>query len=92
MCTIVAIRPANELYGDLVETAQYMYLEGEHMSRERKTISDVMNVEQSIKHRKSSKFHKLAPRSVKRDKTKTPDAKKFSKQVKSSKTGYYACE
>lgn len=41
----------------------------------RPKLSDVMTVGMALKSSKSSKMHKLKPRSVKRDKTKTKEAK-----------------
>lgn len=52
--------------------------------RERKVRSDVLSVAASITAQKSSKNHKLKPRSVKKDRSKSPEAKAQSKKVKSS--------
>jgi len=52
--------------------------------KERKTRRDIMTVGQAIKSHKSSKNHKLKPRSVKRDRTKSPEHKAHTKCVKMS--------
>jgi hypothetical protein len=49
-----------------------------------KHISDVLPVIQALKSNKSSKNCKIKPRSIKRDKTKTREAKSFSKHVRCS--------
>lgn len=45
----------------------------------RKTRADVMSPQEAVRARKSSKLHKLKPRSNKRDATKSSDAKKAAK-------------
>lgn len=52
--------------------------------KERKTRRDILSVGQAVKSKKSSKNHKLKPRSVKRDRTKMPENKTHSKCVKMS--------
>jgi len=50
----------------------------------RKTIKNIMTPAQAIRCNKASKLHKLKPRSVKRDKTKTVTSKAFSKKRSAS--------
>jgi hypothetical protein len=47
--------------------------------RSRKTRRDVLTAAEAVKAGKSSKSHKLAPRSVKRDGTKSREAKQMSR-------------
>lgn len=51
---------------------------------ERKTRRDVMTINHAMKAHKSSKNHKLKPRSIKRDRTKTPVYKAHTKAIKMS--------
>lgn len=44
-----------------------------------KSRADVMTVGMAVKHNKSSKNHKLKPRSNKRDHSKTQDAKEYTR-------------
>ena len=53
--------------------------------RQRRTKADRLTVEEASKASKSSKNHKLKPRSIKRDKTKTNEKKTFSRTVRASK-------
>jgi len=50
-----------------------------NLVKERKTIQDVLTVGNAITSKKSSKNHKLKPREIKRDRTKSTDAKTVSK-------------
>lgn len=60
--------------------------------KERKTIANVLTVEMAIKTGKSSKNHKIAPRSVKRDRTKTKKSRDISlKQRRSHELTYVDC-
>lgn len=52
--------------------------------KERKVRSDVLTVRDAIMAGKSSKNHKLKPKSAKKDRSKSPEAKKQSKKVKAS--------
>lgn len=52
--------------------------------RDRKTRKDVLTLQAAVKAQKSSKSHKLRPRTVKRDKTKTVEQKQRSKAKKTS--------
>jgi gamma-glutamylcyclotransferase (GGCT)/AIG2-like uncharacterized protein YtfP len=47
---------------------------------ERWTRADIMSVKSAVKANKSSKNHKLKPRSFKRDSTKTKDVKNMTKE------------
>ena len=47
--------------------------------RNRKTRADILTPADAMKSRKSSKSHKLKPRSVKRDRTKTTESKTATK-------------
>lgn len=51
------------------------FIDVDVVEKRRTKISDVMTVHMAIKSSKSSKNHKMKPRSVKRDQTKTRDAK-----------------
>jgi hypothetical protein len=50
----------------------------------RKTRANVLSVQEASKCCKSSKNHKLKPRTPKRDKSKTKEAKQFTKSVRMS--------
>lgn len=50
--------------------------------RSRKTIKDVLTPAEACKANKTSKSHKLKPRSAKRDRSKTPEKKAQSKRMK----------
>lgn len=52
----------------------------------RLTRKDVLTPDEAVKANKASKMHKLKPRSVKRDLTKTKEKKTTSKRVKMSHT------
>jgi hypothetical protein len=52
--------------------------------KERKVRSDVLTVRAAIMAGKSSKNHKLKPKSAKKDRSKSPEAKNQSKKVKAS--------
>jgi hypothetical protein len=56
----------------------------EVVPKQRKTRKDILTVGDAIKAHKSSKNHKLKPRSVKRDRTKSPETKSHSKCIKMS--------
>jgi hypothetical protein len=56
------------------------YLDIEPRVPAHKKRSDIMTPVEATKCRKSSKAHKLKPRSCKRDATKTQVAKAFTKQ------------
>lgn len=60
------------------------YFDVEVKAPKHKKISDVRSVSEAIKSGKSSKDCKIKPRSIKRDKTKTKEAKDFTKQVRYS--------
>lgn len=81
MATLTNSRPFDaDCFDD--KTAYFMDL---HVSpRERKTRAMVMTPLESIMCAKSSKNHKLAPRTPKRDRTKTKEAKAHSKAVRFS--------
>jgi hypothetical protein len=53
-------------------------------SKDRKVRSNVLSVRDAIMAGKSSKNHKLKPKSSKKDRSKSPEAKKQSKKVKAS--------
>lgn len=53
--------------------------------KKHKTIADVLTVQMAIKAGKSSKNHKIAPRSVKRDRTKTKESKKAALERRNSR-------
>lgn len=46
---------------------------------EHKTKADILTVPMAVKAGKSSKFHKMKPRSPKRDRTKTAEKKTWCK-------------
>lgn len=48
--------------------------------RDRKTRKDILTVGDAIRAHKSSKNHKLAPRSIKRDRTKSTEDKQFARE------------
>ena len=52
--------------------------------KERKVRSDVLTVGAAIMSNKSSKNHKLKPKSTKKDRSKSPEAKGQSKKVRAS--------
>lgn len=54
------------------------YLDIEVHVKERKTIRDVFTVAMAIDSGKSSKDHKLKPRSTRRDRTRSEEAKRAS--------------
>ena len=58
------------------------YLEIEAKVPAHKKRSDIMTPVEATKCRKSSKLHKLKPRTCKRDATKTQVAKAFTKQCR----------
>jgi len=63
------------------------HLDTEIPLKKRPTRADVLTVPEAIKAQKSSKTHKLPPRSVKRDRTKTKEAKKHSQAKNKSHAG-----
>lgn len=69
---------------EIDESEEDYNLDIEVMPRDRKTIKDIMTVREAIKSRKSSRHAKLKPRSVKRDRTKSPEQKRVSKTHKKS--------
>lgn len=70
-------------FDDICED-NYDYDDYECQPKERKVRSDVLTVCQAVASSKSSKNHKLKPRSNKKDRSKSPEAKTQSKRVKAS--------
>ena len=64
--------------------APYTYMDvdacAEALVPRHKTIADIMPLAQAVVARKASKLHKMKPRSVKRDRTKTRESRELSKQ------------
>ena len=78
-----------ENFWDDVDDCTYDFVDYEHgdyecKPKERKVRSDVLTVGAAIASNKSSKNHKLKPRSEKKDRSKSPEAKAQSKKVKAS--------
>lgn len=59
--------------------------------RERKTRKDIMTVYMAIVAKKSSKDHKLKPRSIKRDRTKLAEAKRSTVERKNERAIRECC-
>lgn len=57
----------------------FAYIEYDMDVPRKKSRADVFTVCEAIRSGKSSKAHKMAPREIKRDRTKTKEAKKVSK-------------
>ena len=76
-------------FWDDVDDCAYDFVDYEHgdyecKPKERKVRSDVLTVGAAIASNKSSKNHKLKPKSGKKDRSKSPEAKAQSKKVKAS--------
>ena len=52
----------------------------------RMTRANVMTIPMAVAAKKSSKDHKLKPRSVKRDRTKMIDSKNKSKEIRAARS------
>jgi hypothetical protein len=61
------------------DEAEDAYVDVEVFMRDRKTRRNVLGVRDAVKSNKATKNHKLKPRSNKRDRTKTEDAKERTK-------------
>lgn len=83
------LNETQENFWDEVDDYAYDYIDYEHgdyecKPKERKVRRDVMTVAAAIASNKSSKNHKLKPKSEKKDRSKSPEAKAHSKKVKAS--------
>lgn len=57
----------------------------ECLQKTKKSRSDIMTIPMAVAAKKSSKLHKLKPRSVKRDRTKTEEGKNKTKERKAAR-------
>jgi inhibitor of KinA sporulation pathway (predicted exonuclease) len=87
MAKVAMEQEQGDIEQDILEEeieAELEHFDIEVQPKQHKSKKDILTVYQALKSQKSSKNHKLKPRTVKRDRTKTPEKKALSKAVRVS--------